>query len=331
MGVAKTVISVAIIGDAKRLIGAIGKADAATGGLLGSATKAFAAVAVVDKAFDVVKDILEQTDRMGDATSRITSLLGDIDTKKLTDIAGDFSDIGVSAPDFLEIAAGFTEFASASGLIKPDDIATMAGGVVEFAGALGELKNVDPASLGDDISNFIAGTRGAQAAAKELGVPFDKALTPAQRYAELMARLPGLLNDVSGANQGLDDKQGELGAKWETFAADIGPPVEDVLSGILDLFIHIADDIPRTVKGFQDLAGGIVGFVQTVLGPLGNVRDVLEQIIKFSTGASGPTGKLPGVSAPFGGGLTDSGVNAANNRNAVRNGAVSVTGRIGGP
>jgi hypothetical protein len=144
---------------------------------------------------------------------------------------------------------------------------------------MGALKGVDPTTLGDDIANFIAGTRGAAAAAKELGVPFDSALTPAQRYSQLMEKLPGLLEEITGANAGLDDKQNTLNAKWETFGTEVGPAVEEVLGGVLTLFINIADDIPRTVKGFQDLIGVVVTFTQTVLGPLGNVRDVLEDIV----------------------------------------------------
>src|SRR4249920_3031257 len=98
MGVAKTVISVAIIGDAKKLIGALGKADTATGGLLSSAGKLLVATEVVSKAFDAIGSVVENADRAGDATARINTLLGQTDTKKLTDIAGGFAEIGVSAP-----------------------------------------------------------------------------------------------------------------------------------------------------------------------------------------------------------------------------------------
>lgn len=278
MGVAKTVISVAIIGNAKALLTTLDTADARMGGFLKGAAKGFIAFKAVDTAFDAVKSVLDNADRAGDALSRIKSIVGEIDAGKLDSIAGDFSAIGESRPDFLEIVAGFSEFAAASGKIDAATITEMAGGVAQFAGALGRLKDVDPATLGDDIANFISGSRGAAAAAKELALPFDSALTPAQRYSQLMERLPGLLNEVTGANAGLDDKQASLNAKWETFGSTIGPSVDDALSSILDILINIADDIPQLDRDMRNFFGALERGARGVLGPLGDVLDALTHI-----------------------------------------------------
>lgn len=337
MATAKSIISVAFLGDAKNLLRTIGTVDSSLGGALGSAAKLLAGAAIVDKGFDAIQSMIDSADRAGDATARIASLLGDVDTQKLTDIADDFADIGVSAPDFLEIAAGFSEFAAASGKIDPDTITGMAGGVVEFAGAMGRLKDVDPATLGDDISNFIAGTRGAAAAAKELGVPFDDALTPAQRYAQLMERLPGLIDAVTGANAGLDDKQSKLQARWETLGSEVGPEFEEVLSNILQFILDEIDALPHAIEGFKLLGKAIEDFGRNVLGPLGNVRDVLESIVNLfgQTNGAGLTGGVSshggGLSGgtSHGGSISDSGVGGAVTRNADRNGITR--DRIGGP
>lgn len=301
MARADSTISVNIIGDARKLNKALGKAAGGVDNFGQKVVGGLVALAVVDKATDVVGSMLDSADRAGDAMGRMVSLLGQADTRKLQDMADGFSDIGVSAPDFLEITAGFAEFATASGKLEPAKITEMAPGVAEFAGALGRLKDVDPSTLGDDIANFISGTRGAAAAAKELGVPFDAALTPAQRYAQLMERLPGLLEQVTGANQGLDDKQSELNAKWETFGSEVGPVVEDVLSAILDFTLDEIAALPAAIQGFGLLGDAAVQLGRDALGPLGRLKDVLEDIIGLfdQTNAASPgpglRGRQPGA------------------------------------
>lgn len=276
-------IKVNIIGDAKGLASATTAADKSIAGIGKRAAigvgGVIAGLAVADKALEFFQGSLDAADRAGDATARLNLQLGEIDASKLTTASRAFTDIGVSGPDFLEIAAGFTDIAKATTDLDSTAIADMAPNVAALAGALGRLRDQDPAELGTKIATFISGARGAAAAAKELGVPFDSALTPAQRYAQLMERLPGLLAAVTGENAGLDDKQAALNAKFENFQADIGPGVEIVLSGILDFLGHIADDIPRTIKGFEDMGGAVIDFGRTALGPLGNVRDALEGLI----------------------------------------------------
>jgi phage-related minor tail protein len=328
VAVAKTVISVAIIGNAKGLIGTLNQADAKMGGFLKGAAKGFIAFAAVDKAFDAVGSLVENADRAGDAMGRLASNVGDVNVAKLDAIAGNFADIGVSRPDFLEIVAGFSEFATASGKIDPGQITSMAGGVAQFAGAMGALKGVDPATLGDDIANFISGTRGAQAAGKELGVMFDPSMTSIERYNILMQKLPGLLNDVTGANAGLDDKQNELNAKWETFGSEVGPVVEGSLSNILGFILDEIDAIPGAIQGWQMLGDAIKNMAAEVLTPLARVADALNAI---GMGLSDPSignqifgNQRPNTSLHRNETNTNRDVQDRNNRNGV------VNQRIGG-
>jgi hypothetical protein len=332
---ADSVIKVSIIGDAQKLIKAFGQADAATGGVLKSGLKVLAATKVIDTAFDTIGDFVKQGDRVGDALSRIQSSLGDTDAAKLKAIAGSFTELGVSAPDFLELTASFSEFASATGNIKPDQIFNMASGVGELAGAMARLHDMDPEEVAKAAALFISGGRGAEGAAKLFGIDFDKTLTPFERYSELMAKLPGLVDSVTGANAGLDDKQSELNAKWETFESEVGPAVEGVLSDILTFILDEIDAIPGAVQGWQNLGKAIEDFGRTALGPLGNVRDALEGILNL-LGATrlGPSGGAPrrgGLGAP-GTIRSESGTVADTIDFDERNGgARTVNSRIGGP
>lgn len=319
MAVGDSTIRVNIIGDARKLIGALDTADQRTGGLLKSGAKILAAGAVIKKGFDVIGDALDNADRVGDATSRIQLSIGETDAGKLSSIAGSFTDIGISSPDFLEISAGFAEVAKSSTTLDASAIADMAPAVAEFAGAMGRLKDKDPAQIGDDIAKFISGTRGAKGAALELGLPFDEALTPAQRYQQIVDALPGALDKVTGANQGLDDKQSALMAKYETFTAEVGPGVEDALSGILDFILDEIDAIPHAIQGWQDLGRAIEGFGRTALGPLGNVRDALEGILNLL----GQVGDNIGIG---GGSFDENAIRRAQQNQAERNGLSRATG-----
>lgn len=323
MGVAKTVISVAIVGNAKSLVGAVENANTSIGGFLKGAAKGFVAFTAVNTVVDAIQSIIENGDRAGDALSRIKSIVGKINTDKLDALSSDFSEIGESRPDFLEIVAGFSEFATASGKLDPATITDMATGVAQFAGALGLLKGVDPATLGDDIANFITGSRGAAAAAKELGLEFDSSLTPAQRYAQIMERLPGLLSSVTGANAGLDDKQASLNAKWETFGSEIGPSVEEALSGILDVLINIADDIPQLDRDMRNFFGALESGARGVLGPLGDVLDALTHIDTVGARAfQVSTGRTPRESTT---------VRSQQDFDERNGNSRTVTNRVGGP
>lgn len=326
MARADSVIRVSIIGDAKKLIGALNTANTATGGLLASAAKGFIAFQAVDKAFDAVNSVVENADRAGDAMARLESSIGATDTAKLDAISGNFNELGVSAPDFLELTAGFAEFAAASGNIKPEAVAGMAAGVGQLAGAFGRVNDEDPNQMAIDISNFIAGGRGAAAAAKELGVQFDATATPLERYDILMEKLPGLMGAVTDESAGLDDKQSELQARWETLGKEVGPLLEQTLSNILGFILDEIDAIPSAIDGFEMLGAAIEGMARDALAPLARLVDLLNQV----TGAGSTSG------------FDQNAVNRQRSRESstVRNqqdfderngGTRTVTNRIGGP
>lgn len=328
MAVGDSIIRVSIIGDVKKLNTAIGEANRSMGGLLGSSARVigggFLAFAAIDKGFDAFNSTIDNADRAGDAMGRLASSVGDVNVEKLDSISRSFSDIGVSRPDFLEIVAGFSEFATASGKISASEIESMAGGVAQFAGAMGRLKDVDPATLGDDIANFISGTRGAAAAAKELGLPFDSALTPAERYAQLMEKLPGLLEEVTGANAGLDDKQSRLQAQWETLGSDVGPVFEDVLSGILDAIQGQVDAIPGAIRGYEMLGDRLASVAQQLYSPWARLRDIIDQVI--SGPGAGRTFQVAPGRAPRSESVTVRDAHDFNSRNGT-----TTRPKVGGP
>lgn len=271
MANASSTIRVNIIGDAKKLTGALAAADGATGGLLASAGRVLVAGEIIRRGFDAVQSVIESGDRAGDAIGRLNVAIGETDAAKLDAISGSFAAIGVSAPDFLEIAAGFAEFANASGKLDADTITAMAPAVGQFAGAMARLKDTDPQTMAEAVANFISGTRGGAAAGKELGLTFDPGATAAERYALILDKLPGLLSQVEGANAGLDDKQATLNAKWDTFGKEIGPTVEGTLSNVLDVMLNIIDDIPQ----LEEDLGNFFGFIGD------RAADALTQVLNL--------------------------------------------------
>lgn len=308
-------IRVSIIGDARKLTGALGDADRATGGLLKSAATVAVAGAVIKEGFDFVGDALDNADRLGDATSRLELSIGKVDADKIAALADEFTDVGLAAPAVAEISASFAEMAKASTDLNSGEIAAMAPGVAEFAGALARVKDADPAAMGEAVSKFISGARGAKQAGIELGIPFDEALTPGQRYAELMERLPALVDQVTGANAGLDDKQSKLEATWDNFTTKVGPSVEAGIEGILDWTTDMVDAIPGAIEGWDMLGRHIQGALNDILSPLARASDAVQGFLNLVSQIP-RTGNDPLGDFIFG----ERGVTEAQQRERARNG-----------
>ena len=105
MSRATSVIDVAIIGDARKLVAATGAADKATGGLVKSTAKIVGTGLVIDKAFEFLNGALDNADALDDATNRLEGSLGDL-AKPLEDAAAGMDKIGLS-----RIAFAFPNFA----------------------------------------------------------------------------------------------------------------------------------------------------------------------------------------------------------------------------
>lgn len=281
MSVGDSIIRVSIIGDAKRLVGALGEADKATSGLLASSTRAIGgtllALGGIREGFQFLGDSLNEADRLGDAMARLNAQLGPEFTSALESSAGSFHDIGQSSQDILELEAIFADWATSAGIADPI-IATMADDVAGLAAALALTDDQGrPATAMLDLLDKAA--RGSAKAAAELGVTLTDGLSPADQMRSIMEQLSGRLNDARTGSQDLEGAQAELQASVEELQAKIGGPLADALKVVVGFINDEIDAIPHAIEGWQALGGIIETFGRTALGPLGNVADALRGIL----------------------------------------------------
>ncbi len=324
MARASSVISVSIIGDAKKLVGAVGDADKATGGLVKSAAKLAVGAVAIGKGFDFIQGSLAESDRLGDAMARLSNQLTPETAKVLERNADSFSRIGASAQDMLELEAIFADFATAAGIADPT-IAGMAESVAATAQALTQTDDEGrDATAMMDLLNKAAG--GSAKAAKELGVTLTDGLAPADQMRSIISQLNPKLVDATTGTQDLASKQEELGAKFETVMGKIGAGLEGPLTDILTFIDDQIEQIPGAIAGWQMLGDAIVGMAEDVLSPLARVADALRTIIKlFDSSDSRASVVIRGGVAPSGGtgttrGTTDRAISDAQRRQQERNG-----------
>ncbi len=313
-------IRVTILGDARKLTGALGEVDRSMGGLLASAGRVLVAGVVVQKGFELVGSALENTDRVSDATTRLNLQIGELNTDTLTDAAYNFTQLGLSAPDMLELAANFADLATAATDLSDADIARMAPDIASVAAAI-ELLGGGPATQSvEQIGKFVAGARGAAEAGKALGLEFDKDSTAAERFALVMEALGPKVGAVTGANAGLEEKQAAIGAQWENLTTKIGPPLESFLSDVLGFVNDQVDAIPGAIDGWNSLGLAIDKMLRDVLGPLATARDAVEDLLGlFGRLRSANVGHDP-IGDFFFGGSSEHELTRAVERNRARNG-----------
>lgn len=295
-----SVIRVSIIGDATKLVGAMGQADKATGGLLKSSAKVavggLLAAGAVKEIFDFAKDATQEADRLGDAAARLNAQLGPEFAKQIQEASAGFTKIGLSTQDVAEMSANFADLATALGL-SDMAIANLAPNVAATAQAMSLLGKGDADTIVEQIGKAAGGSEKAM---KALGVTIDDAaVTGAARLTRLAdtgreiegpltdaelatARLklimdqlsPSLATATTGTGD-LEQKQAELQARVETLSGQLGGPLSDALSSVLGFIIDEIDAIPGAIEGWKMLGAAIEGFARTVLGPLGNVNDLI--------------------------------------------------------
>lgn len=295
MASSKSVINVSIIGDAKKLIGAVNQADVATGGLVKSAAKIAVTGVAIRKGFDLIGDSLGEADRRGDAIQRLEAKLGDL-TPELVRASDGFSKIGASSQDILELEASFADLATSAGLAKP----AIAGSATELsvaALAMAQIHDADPSAILDAIGKAVGGqTRGikeygvnlteaavAQEAMKETGKTNAKSLTDqelaAARVTLILQAFKPSIDAATSGTVDLAQRQDELGAKFETTMGKIGAGVEGPLTDVLTFINDEIDAIPYAVAGWQNLGAAIDSFGRQALAPLARVNDALEDIL----------------------------------------------------
>jgi len=277
-----SVINVTIKGDAKDLNAALGSAEKKAGGFasnIGTAAKAAGGIliagAAVGTAFEFVSGALEKSDAFGDSMDRLAGTIGQVDAQKIKDIAFNMSDIGLSADEVATLAASFADLATAAGVSAPA-IANATPDMLKIAAAVAATtgKTID-----EVVTDIGKAANGAQKPVSDLGVVVDSTLNPDEQLTSILEQLKAKFPDVAAATGDLAGKQDALNAKWDNFTIKVGDALDGPLQGVLDFMLTIVDrDIPNMMRGFDELGANITGFGRTVLGPLGNVRDVLGGI-----------------------------------------------------
>jgi hypothetical protein len=276
-----SVIRVTILGDAKALNTAINTADSKLKGFAKSTAfalgGAFVGLRALQGGVDFIGDSLQEADRLGDAMERLNLQLGPQFTDRLKDTADNFASIGASTQDILALEAIFADFATTAGIADPQ-IASLAESVAATATAL-TLTDEEGRDAQTMLDLVTKAATGSEKAARELGVTLTANATPTQQLVNILAQLDPKLQAATTGTGDLETKQAALQARIETLQGEIGEGLMPAFEGILSFFAAVLEDIPETVKGFEDLGNNIVNFGKTVLGPLGNVRDVLQDIL----------------------------------------------------
>lgn len=296
MAGADSSIRVNIIGDARSLqdaakdsgkaVGGIGKAAKLAGGAI---VAAFAADAVLDFA----QTALGEADRIGDASARLEAQLGDL-SGPLIEAAGNMEKLGQSRQDVLELEARFTDLATAAGL-SAEQIAKNAPTASEAAAALALLGigGGDAATVLDLIGKA---TDGASKPLKELGISLSdaevqaramadtgktnaKSLTDqelaAARFELIMEKLGPRITAVTEGSADLEQKQGELQAKFETLTGRIGEGLEGPLTDLLDWILSGIDGLGM----LGDFMALVEQRFRDALGPIADVADAIGDVI----------------------------------------------------
>ena len=335
-GRANSTIRVNIIGDADSLAKAAAKGERAIGGFgmsVGRVAAGFGALFATDKLLDFAQETLGEADRLGDALDRLEGQLGSDLTRAIDDAAGGMAHLGQSRQDVLELAAAFTDTATALGVGAPD-IAAWADDAAAIAAALA-LQGVGDAAGNIDAIGKAAG--GSERALRELGINLDKSAVEARAlqdsgkdtpdlltdselaaagYALVLETLQKRLGDTSVANADLEQSQAELGARWETLTGMIGAglegPLNDLLKWIIDgieglaLMIERWDDFAAAIKKALGPIGDVAGALFDLLGIINDVITGLQDVVggKAAADLRGASGQISG--APGGGGSPSS-------------------------
>ncbi len=275
MARSNSVINVSIIGDARKLISAVDEVDRSTGGLIKSGVKILGASVAIKKGFDIVGDSLDNADRFEDAITRIKGTTNQAFADRIADISDDMANIGLSAPEVAELAASFTDFATAAQVSQPAILA-ITPQMLDLAAAISATTGKTVDEVITDIGKAAAGN---QKSVSDYGIVVNKALNPDERLTDIVQQLIDKFPDAASATSDFAGRQDVLNASWETATTKLGMLVEGPLTDILNVFINILEDIPQLITDFQNFGKAIEDFGRTALGPLGNVRDVLADIV----------------------------------------------------
>lgn len=340
MGVGDSRIVVKIIGDAKSLTGALNTADRSIGRTAKNLAVGAVALVGVKEAFDFLGESNKEADRLADATQRVEIQLGDL-SGQLIETADDFSKLGQSKQDILEMEAAFADIATATGIADPV-IASLADNVAATAAAVALLGDQDPATVVDLIGKAAGGSEKAM---KALGVSLTDSEVAARAMADtgktnaktltdqelaaarlelILEQLKPKLDAATTGTGDLEQRQGELGARIETLQAQLGEKLAPALADVLGFINDEIAAIPGAIEGWKMLGAAIENFGRTALGPLGNVRDALEGILDLLGQVAGGIPRSGGFQTK---GERDRSIADAQRRENERNGLHTNLGR----
>lgn len=283
-------IRVNIIGDAKSLTKATDTAESSVKGMnkkLVAAGGIIAGAFAVDAVLDFGQTALAEADRVADAAGRIEKQLGPELAKTLRDRADDFSAIGASEGDMLDLEARFIDIGTAAG-IADENLGPLAEDASEVASAMALATDVDAATWLDLIAK--AGG-GAKKPLKDLGIDLDEAAVAARalrdsgkdlpdqltegelaaaRQAIIIETLTERYGDVTTAGGDLEANQAAIQAKLETLMGRIGDALDGPLNDFLTWLLNsAATDLAEDIGQIQDA-------IEDLLTPLARAVDLLR-------------------------------------------------------
>lgn len=320
---ADSVIRVSIIGDVKKLQGALKQGERDVGGfatsvnkLLGAAALAGGAAAVTDFA----QTALGEADRLGDAIDRLEGQLGPDLAAVIDARSSDFHNLGQSRQDILELAAAFTDTATALGIGK-EDIAAWADDAAAIAAAL-ELQGVGTAAgnidligkaaaggekalraLGLNLTDAEVEARALAATGKTTAESLTEGELAAAAYELVLEKLQKRLGDTTTSSNDLEQSQAELQARWETLTGRIGQHLEGPLNDLLAWILAGIDGLERmgefvdvVRREMRDAIPVVYSLTDAISGLVGWLWDLLEADDSLFQN---------GIPVPQGGGATD--------------------------
>jgi hypothetical protein len=325
MARADSTVRVNIIGDAKSLQTAAGKAEGSIAGINKTALKLGTGLAVgfaADKVLDFGATAVKEADRVADATANLEGQLGDL-SQPLIDAADDFSDLGQSKGDMLELEKRLVDIGKAAG-ISNEDLGPLAQDASKVAAAMSLIdtegrdanywiEQIGKAGSGSkkplqELGVFLDEAAVQQQALEDTGKPAVEMLTEAElkaaAYKVVMEQLAPKIAGVSSADADLEQKQAALNAKWETLTGEIGGPLTDLLEETLDFVL-------RGVDGWGQLSEKVGGFdkvMRDALTPVARMIDLQRTLIDLLGQAIGLLGGFFDASArAFGGPIPGAG------------------------
>ena len=302
-------VNVNITGNAKGLTKAVDKAEASMGGINKTALKLGAGLAIgfaTDKVLDFAQTALKESDRVGDAATRLRGTLGKL-ADPLVEAADGFSDLGQSEGDMLDLEARIADIGIAAG-ITAEKLAPMVTDLAEVAAKAALVSDIPAdewiskigkaAASGDmralrDLGIFLDEAAVNARALADTGKPTVDALTGAEiaaaRMALITAELEKRYGDATAAGGDFEQKQLAIGAKFETLMGKIGAGLEGPLNSLLEFILKgiegwelLAQNTDEAAKAF----GNATAIIKGMLGPIGLVHAGLIRPHRCPPGSS---------------------------------------------